>query len=166
VRAGIDSIEHGSFLDEEALTLMAQKGTALVFTPVLCMMDRLKKGHAPENIVAKATAATNAMNAVFKRALAKNVKIAFGSDAAVCPHGSQVAQFPFMAKLGMKPLAVLRAATSVNATLLGVNAGALEANKLADVVAVPGDPTKDMTAMERVLFVMKDGTVYRNDTKK
>jgi imidazolonepropionase-like amidohydrolase len=165
VRAGIDSVEHGSFLDDEALNLMAQKGTALVFTPVLCMMDRLKKSHAPENIVAKATAATNAMNGTFKRALAKNVKIAFGSDAAVCPHGSQVAQFAFMANLGMKPLAVIRAATSVDAQLLGVNAGTLEANKLADVVAVPGDPTKDMTAMERVLFVMKDGTVYRNDGK-
>ena len=166
VRAGIDSIEHGSFLDDEALNLMAQKGTHLVFTPVLCMLDRLKRSKAPENIVAKATAATSAMNGTFKRALAKNVKIAFGSDAAVCPHGTQTAQFAFMANLGMKPLAVLRSAMSVDATLLGMpDIGALEPNKLADVIAVPGDPTKDMTAMQRVLFVMKDGTVYRNDGK-
>lgn len=165
VRAGIDSIEHGSFLDDEALDLMRQKGTYLVFTPVSCIVDRLRRNKAPENVIAKATAATAAMGGTFKRALAKNVKIAFGSDAAVCPHASQVTQFAVMVKLGMKPLATLRAATSVNAALIGVNAGVLEANRLADVIAVPGDPSRDITVVEKVLFVMKDGVVYRNDGK-
>jgi imidazolonepropionase-like amidohydrolase len=165
VRAGIDSIEHGSFLDDEALELMRQKGTHLVFTPVPCMTERLKRNKAPEAIVQKATAATAAMGNTFKRAIAKNVKLAFGSDAAVCPHGMQTVQFGVLVKLGMKPLAALRSAMSVNATLIGVNAGALEANKLADVIAVPGDPSKDVTVVEKVMFVMKDGVVHRNDGK-
>lgn len=165
VRAGIDSIEHGSFLDDAALELMRQKGTHLVFTPVPCINERLKRNRAPEAIVQKATAATNAMSNTFRRAIAKNVKLAFGSDAAVCPHGSQTIQFDVLVKLGMKPLAALRSAMSVNATLIGVNAGALEANRLADVIAVPGDPSKDVTVVEKVMFVMKDGVVHRNDGK-
>jgi imidazolonepropionase-like amidohydrolase len=168
VRAGIDSIEHGSFLDDEGLDLMKQKGTYFVFTPVLCMNERLKKSGAPANVVAKGAAATTAADATFKRALAKGVKIAFGSDASVCPHGSQIAQFADMVRLGMKPLAAIRTATSIDAKLLGLDdkLGTLEIGKLADVVAVPGDPSADITAVEKVLFVMKDGVVYRNDSKR
>jgi imidazolonepropionase-like amidohydrolase len=168
VRAGIDSIEHGSFLDDEGLDLMKQKGTYLVFTPVLCLNERLKKAGAPANVVGKAAAATAAADSTFKRALAKGVKVAFGSDASVCPHASQVAQFADMVRLGMKPLAALRAATSVDAKLLGVDdsRGTLEPGKLADVIAVPGDPSGDITAVEKVFFVMKDGTVFRNDGKR
>jgi imidazolonepropionase-like amidohydrolase len=167
VRAGIDSIEHGSFLDDEALNLMKQKGTYLIFTPVLCLNERLKKAGAPANVVAKATAATAAADAMFKRALARGVNLGFGSDAAVCPHGSQVAQFADMVKLGMKPLATLRAATSADAKLLGRDElGSLEPGKLADVIAVPGDPSADITAIEKVFFVMKDGVIYRNDSKR
>jgi imidazolonepropionase-like amidohydrolase len=168
VRAGIDSIEHGSFVDNEGLDLMKQRGTYLVFTPVLCLNDRLKKSGAPQNVVDKATAATAAANATFKRALARGVKLAFGSDASVCPHGSQVAQFAAMVGLGLKPLAALRSATSADAALLGVDdqLGSLEAGKLADVIAVPGDPSADITAIEKVFFVMKDGVVYRNDGKR
>ena len=143
VKAGIDSIEHGSFLDDEALELMKQKGTYLVFTPVLCMNDRLKKAGAPANIVGKAAAATAAADQMFRRALDKGIKLGFGSDAAVCPHGTQVAQFAAMVRLGMKPLAALRSATSGDARLLGLDdkLGTLEPGKLADVVAVPGDPS-------------------------
>ena len=168
VRAGIDSIEHGSFLDDQALDLMKQKGTYLIFTPVLCLNERLKKAGAPANVVGKAAAATAAADSTFKRALAKGVKLGFGSDAAVCPHGQQVAQFADMVRLGMQPLAALRAATSSDAKLLGLDAqiGTLEAGKLADVVGVPGDPSRDITAIEKVLFVMKDGVVYRNDAKR
>jgi imidazolonepropionase-like amidohydrolase len=168
VRAGIDSIEHGSFVDNEGLDLMKQKGTYFVFTPVLCLNERLKKAGAPQNVVDKATAATAAANATFKRALARGVKLAFGSDAAVCPHASQVTQFAAMVGLGLKPLAALRTATSVDAALLGVDdkLGTLEAGKLADVIAVPGDPAADITAIEKVFFVMKDGVVYRNDGKR
>jgi imidazolonepropionase-like amidohydrolase len=167
IRAGIDSIEHGSFLDDQALDMMKQKGTYLIFTPVLCLNERLKKAGAPANVVGKAAAATAAADATFKRALARGVKLGFGSDAAVCPHGSQVAQFADMVRLGMKPLAALRAATSADAQLLGRDElGALEPGKLADVVGVPGDPSRDITAVEKVLFVMKDGVVYRNDARR
>lgn len=163
VRAGIDSIEHGSFLDEAALELMRQKGTHLVFTPASCIVERLLQNKAPETVVAKAKAAIAAMGNTFKRALAKNVKIAFGSDAGVCPHGSQVTQFGVMVRLGMKPLAALRSAMSTNAALIGVNAGVLEANRLADIIAVPGDPSRNISVVEKVLFVMKGGVVIRND---
>ena len=163
VRAGIDSVEHGSFLDDEAIELMARHGTYLVFTPTMCLAERLKKSHAPANIVQKNEAADAAQDSAFKRALARGVKIAFGSDAAVCPHGSQVTQFHRMVQLGMKPLAALRAATSVDAKLLGVDEklGALEPGKLADVIAVPGDPSRDITAVEHVSFVMKEGVIYK-----
>lgn len=168
VRAGIDSIEHGSFLDDQALDMMKQKGTYLVFTPVLCLNDQLKKSGAPANVIGKATAATAAADATFKRALAKGVKLAFGSDAAVCPHASQGPQFAHMVRLGMKPLAALRSATSAAATLLGIadKVGTLEAGRLADVIAVPGDPSGEVAAVEKVFFVMKDGVVYRNDGKR
>jgi imidazolonepropionase-like amidohydrolase len=163
VRAGIDSVEHGSFLDDEAIDLMRAHQTYFVFTPTVCLAERMKHSGAPENVVAKNKAADDAQESAFKRALQKGVKIAFGSDAAVCPHGTQAKQFAAMVKLGMKPLAALRAATSVDAQLLGVDGklGTLAAGKLADVIAVPGDPTKDITAMERVSFVMKDGVVYK-----
>jgi len=167
-RAGIDSIEHGSFLDDEALDLMHQKGTHLVYTPVLCLATSLEKSGAPPNVVGKAKAAMAAMEAVFKRAQAKGVKIAFGSDAGVCPHATQVAQFAAMVRLGMKPLAALRTAMSVDARLLGMDdkIGAIEPGKLADVIAVPGDPSRDVTVIEKVFFVMKDGVVQRNDGKR
>jgi imidazolonepropionase-like amidohydrolase len=168
IRAGIDSIEHGSFVDDEGLDLMKQKGTYFVYTPVLCIRERLKKAGAPANVVAKADAAVAAAEGTVKRALAKGVKVAFGSDAAVCPHGQQVNQFADLVRLGVKPLAALRTATSVDAKLLGLDdkLGALEAGKIADVIGVPGDPTRDIKVTEHVMFVMKDGVVYRNDGKR
>ncbi|RPH71468.1 MAG: amidohydrolase family protein [Myxococcaceae bacterium] len=164
IRAGIDSIEHGSFLDDEALELMRKKGTYFVPTPLPCMMKRLRDAKAPANILEKATAADGRAQETLKRAVAKNVRIAFGSDAAVCPHGTQLNQFAVFVRAGMKPLAAIRSATSVDAALLGVSdRGTLEVGKLADVVAVPGDPSRDIAVMERLFFVMKGGTVVRND---
>jgi imidazolonepropionase-like amidohydrolase len=164
IRAGIDSIEHGSFLDDEALELMRKKGTYFVPTPLPCMMQRLRDAKAPANILEKATAADGRAQETLKRAVAKNVRIAFGSDAAVCPHGTQLNQFAVFVRAGMKPLAAIRSATSVDAALLGVSdRGTLEVGKLADVVAVPGDPSRDIAVMERLFFVMKGGTVVRND---
>jgi imidazolonepropionase-like amidohydrolase len=165
VKAGMDSIEHGTFADDAALDLMKRHGTYLIFTPTLCMDARMKKNGAPPQVVQKAQAATAQENLMFKRALQKGVLVGFGSDAAVCPHGAQVLQFAHMVSLGMKPLAVLRAATSVDAHLFGVDdrLGTLQAGKLADVIAVPGDPSRDIHAVEHVRLVMKNGIVYRND---
>jgi imidazolonepropionase-like amidohydrolase len=165
LRAGIDTIEHGSFLDGEALDLMKKRGAALIYTPVLCLRERLKTSGAPPAIVAKANAATEKMASTLKLALAKNVIVAFGSDAGVCPHGSQVKQFADMVLRGMTPAATLRAATSVAAKVLGLEAdlGTLAVGKRADVIAVPGDPLKDITRIEKVTFVMRDGVVYRKE---
>ena len=165
LRAGIDSIEHGTFLDDEGLDLMRKKNAWLVFTPTLCLEERMQKNGAPPLVVAKAAAAKAREDAMFKRALQKGVNLAFGSDAAVCPHGTQLKQFAKMVSLGMKPLAAIRAATSGDARLFGVDGklGTLEAGKLADVVAVAGDPSRDIHAMEHVVFVMKDGVVYKNE---
>jgi imidazolonepropionase-like amidohydrolase len=104
---------------------------------------------------------------MFKNALAKGVKIAFGTDAAVCPHGRQAEQFEHMVALGMKPVAALKSATSEDAKLLGLDdqLGAIEPGKLADIVAVRGDPTRDIKQMKSIFFVMKDGIVYRHDAR-
>lgn len=163
VRAGIDSIEHGTFLDDEGAALMKAKGTYLVFTPTLCLAERMKHNGAPAAVVQKSAAADAQQDRMFAKALARGVKIAFGTDAAVCPHGSQWLQFAHMVKLGMKPLAVLRAATSSDARLFGVDdkLGTLEPGKLADIIAVAGDPSRDIAAMGNVVLVMKEGAVFK-----
>lgn len=163
LRAGIDSVEHGSFLDDEGLALLKQKGAALVITPTLCMAERLRKAKAPPLVLEKANAASGRQAQLVARALKAGVTIAFGSDAAVCPHGEQWKQMVYMAEHGMKPLAVLRAATSVNARLFGLDdrLGTLEAGRVADVIAVGGDPTADMARMKDVRLVVKDGVVAR-----
>jgi imidazolonepropionase-like amidohydrolase len=166
IRAGIDSIEHGTFLDDEALALMKARGT--VFIPTLMahqgLRERIERGAAMQPAVqAKARTAIAAAEATFRRALARGVKIGLGTDAGVYPHGRNAEELTLMVRFGMSPIGALKAATSVDAQLLGVSdrLGSLAAGKIADVIAVPGDPTKDIRAVERVSFVMKDGVVYR-----
>ena len=171
IRAGIDSIEHGSFLDDEALDMMKQRGTFLVATLMAGegLRERLARGDAlPANVADKARAALSSRDQMFRKAVAKGVRIAFGTDSAVYPHGRNAEEFRPMVALGMTPAAALRAATSVDAELFGVSdrLGTLEAGKLADVIAVPGDPTQDIRQTERVFFVMKDGVVYKHERPK
>jgi imidazolonepropionase-like amidohydrolase len=163
VKAGIDSIEHGTFADKEALTMMRGHGTTLIYTPTLCLAERMGKSGAPAEVVAKSHAADVQQDRMFQAALKMGVRLGFGSDAAVCPHGSQWAQMVHMVELGMRPVDVLRSATSTDARLLGVEAtlGTLEAGKLADVIAVPGDPLRDIARMSTVRLVMKEGVVYK-----
>ncbi len=166
IRAGIDSIEHGTFLDDEALDLMKKRGVVLIPTLMTSETDlKLAAMGAPASVVAKAKSANAAMFGTFRRAVDKGVLIGFGTDSAVTPHGRNAREFRYMVDGGMTPAEALRSATSVNAALLGIadRLGTLETGKLADVVAVPGDPTKDIRVMEQVLFVMKDGVVHRND---
>jgi imidazolonepropionase-like amidohydrolase len=161
VRAGIDSIEHGTFADDEALALMKRRGTPYVYTPTLCLARRMRTSGAPIEVVQKNAAADARGDETFKLAVQRGVTIAFGSDAAVCPHGSQWEQLAHMVSLGMPPLAVLRSATSTDARLFGVDdrLGTLERGKFADVIAVAGDPTRDMRAMKNVRLVMKEGVL-------
>jgi imidazolonepropionase-like amidohydrolase len=168
IRAGIDSIEHGSFLDDEALDMMNQKGTYYVPTlmAVQGLSEQIAKGVAiPPAIKVKADAAISAVHQTFRKAIAKNVKIGLGTDAAVYPHGRNAEEFHQMVDLGMKPIDALKAGTSNDAELLGLAStiGTLETGKLADVVAVPGDPTQSIRQTEHVFFVMKEGVVYKNE---
>jgi imidazolonepropionase-like amidohydrolase len=164
IEAGVDSIEHGSFLKPETLTLMKNKGTFL--TPTLMATEYImsKIDNYPPALQAKAKAAAAARSEMFRNAVKMGVKISFGTDAAVFPHGQNAKEFKLMVDLGMAPIDALKAATSSDAELFGVaqKLGVLEKGKLADIVAMPGDPTVDITATERVNFVMKEGKIIRN----
>jgi len=168
VRAGIDSIEHGSFLDNEALDMMKAHGTFFVPTlmALVGLQERIARGlYLPPAVLAKANAAGAALHTTFQTALAKGVKIGLGTDAGVYPHGRNPEEFHQMTDLGMKPIDALKAGTSVDAELLGLAAtlGTLEPSKIADIVAVPGNPTENIRQTENVFFVMKEGVIYRND---
>jgi imidazolonepropionase-like amidohydrolase len=164
IEAGVDSIEHGSFLKPETLQLMKTKGTYLVPTLMATEWILGKLDSYPPALQAKAKAAGVARTEMFRNAVKLGVKIALGTDAAVYPHGMNAKEFKLMVDLGLPPIEALRAATSVDADLLGVSAkvGTLEKGKLADIVAMPGDPTTDITATERVSFVMKEGKIVKN----
>jgi imidazolonepropionase-like amidohydrolase len=118
----------------------------------------------PPVLQAKARAAAAARSEMFRNAVKTGVKIGLGTDAAVYPHGQNAKEFKLMVDLGMAPLEALRAGTSVDADLFGIaeKVGTLEKGKLADIVAIPGDPTTDITATERVSFVMKEGRIVKN----
>ncbi len=171
IRAGIDSIEHGSFMDDEALDMMKQHGTYLVPTLIAgeSLKEKMEKGlYLPPAIAAKARAAVGARTQMFQHAVAKGVKIGFGTDAAVYPHGHNAEEFHLMVNLGMKPIDALRSAASADAELLGLadKIGTLQTGKLADVVAVPGDPAENIRKTEQVFFVMKEGVIYKNERQK
>jgi imidazolonepropionase-like amidohydrolase len=164
IEAGVDSIEHGSFMKPETLTRMKNKGTFL--TPTLMATEWImsKIDNYPPALQAKAKAAGAARSDMFRNAVKMGVKISFGTDAAVFPHGQNAKEFKLMVDLGMTPIDALKSATANDAELLGLvqKVGTLEKGKLADIVAVPGDPTADITATERVSFVMKEGKIIRN----
>jgi imidazolonepropionase-like amidohydrolase len=164
IEAGVDSIEHGSFMKPETLTLMKQKGTFL--TPTLMASEYImaKLEQYPPALQAKARAAYNARSEMVRNAVKMGLKISFGTDAAVFPHGQNAKEFKLMVDLGMTPIDALKSATANDAELLGLaqKVGTLEKGKLADIVAMAGDPTADITATERVSFVMKEGKIIRN----
>ena len=165
IRAGIDSIEHGSFLDDEALDMMKSRGTYYVPTLMAAegLKERLTDGYLPPVIAAKARLAIDALDATVRKALARGVKVVVGTDAAVYPHGRNAEEFHLLVNLGMKPIDALKAGTSLDAELLGVadRTGSLEAGKFADIVACPGNPEENIRQVERIRFVMKEGVVYR-----
>ncbi len=167
ILAGVDSVEHVSFIDDEGIRMAKERGTYLVFdiyNDDYILQEGIKMGMHPESIEKeKKVGKTQREN--FLKAWRGGVKMAFGSDAGVYPHGDNWRQFPYMVEFGMKPVEALKAATVWAAELMGVSTevGVVKAGLRADLIAVAGDPLADVRAMGNVRFVMKDGKVYRND---
>ena len=159
-RAGIDSIEHGSILTEEAIALMKERGTYLV--PTTYLTETIPLDILPPIVRRKAETVLPLAKVSVRKAIAAGVKIAFGTDAGVYPHGDNAKEFAALVERGMTPLAALRSATLNAIDLLGVDdRGIIAEGRLADIIAVAGNPLEDITATERVRFVMKGGKVYR-----
>ncbi len=168
VLAGVNSIEHGTFMTEEIMALMKQRGTYLVptITAGRSVADSAKKpGYYPDIIVPKAIATGSRIQATFGKAYKAGVPIAFGTDAGVFAHGKNWMEFVYMNEAGMPAMEIIQAATIKAADLIGITdiLGTIEKGKLADIIAVDGDPIKDVKAMSMVKFVMKNGVVYKNE---
>ena len=165
--AGVDSIEHGSFIDEEDIEIMKQHGTYLVPTLYLgdWLMENYSKTGMTENNLEKAKAVLPAARQNIARAFREGVKVAFGTDSSVYPHGLNAHEFAVMVKLGLTPLQSIQAATVNAADLLGWSdrVGSLEPGKFADIIAVDGDPLADVTVLEHVRFVMKGGELIKSE---
>lgn len=168
--AGVDSIEHGSYIDDAGIAEMKKNGTYLVPTLYLgdWFLENAERNHVPDFYLAKAKAVIPVARKNIAHAFASGVKVAFGTDAAVYPHGLNAHEFAVMVKLGLTPLQAIQAATVNAADLLGWpgKVGSLEPGSWADIVAVDGDPLQDVTTLERVKFVMKGGEVVKNEYGK
>jgi imidazolonepropionase-like amidohydrolase len=163
VRAGVHSVEHGSLMDDESIEMMAERGTFLV-ADVYCgdwiAQEGRRAGWSPTTL-RKNDETTGAQRAGFRKCVEAGVRIAFGTDSGVYPHGWNAKQFAYMVRHGMTPMQAIRSATVVAAELLGCahELGSLETGHSADAIAVRGDPVEDVSALERVDFVMKGGEV-------
>lgn len=165
VKAGVASIEHGSMLDDEAIRLMKENGTYLV--PTTYVVERLDLSVLPPTIRAKAEEVIPLAVDSLERAIDAGVRIAFGTDSGVIPHGENAGEFAVMVERGMTPLEALRSATLYAADLLGVeDRGVIEPGRLADLVAVPGNPLEDIGATERVSFVMLGGRIIEGGARR
>jgi imidazolonepropionase-like amidohydrolase len=166
IRGGVSSIEHGTFMDDEGMKLMKQFGTWYVptITAGKSTADSAKiPGYYTEIVTPKALATGPQIQKTFAKAYKEGVKIAFGTDAGVFKHGLNWLEFTYMIEAGMKPMDAIKAATINAAELLGEKdkLGSIETGKLADVVAVDGDPLKDPQVFGKIVFVMKGGTIYK-----
>jgi imidazolonepropionase-like amidohydrolase len=165
IRAGVRTIDHGSMLDEEAVAML-KGSSSTYYVPTLYTSDVIdKSAQVPASEKERERQIRDAQYAGFRRALAAGLPIGLGSDAAVIPHGQNAHELSVRVRMGEKPMAALVSATRLNAEILGWSdrIGTVEKGKLADLVAVPGDPLADITAVERVGFVMKGGTIHRDD---
>jgi len=160
IKAGIASIEHGSTLDAEAIRLMKEKGTYLV--PTVYIAERINLDALPPVMRRKAEEVMPVSEKSVKEAIKSGVNIAFGTDAAVIPHGENAKQFDVLVRMGMQPVEAIRSATIYAAKLLETpDRGQLKAGLLADIIAVQGNPLENVKVLEEVKFVMKDGKVYK-----
>jgi len=169
-QAGVDSIEHGSYIDDAGIAEMKKNGTYLV--PTLYLADwflaNAERLQVPPELIAKGKEVMPAARKNIAHAFSSGVKVAFGTDAAVYPHGLNAHEFAVMVKLGLSPLQSIQAGTINAADLLGWSdkIGAVEPGKWGDIIAVDGDPLQDVTTLERVKFVMKGGEVVKNEYGK
>jgi imidazolonepropionase-like amidohydrolase len=169
VRAGVTSIEHGSLIDDEGIKMMKERGTYLVadiYNDDYILAEFAKLGY-PEKIIEKERMVGRTQRENFQKAAKAGVKLAFGTDAGVYPHGWNAKQFAHMIKWGLTPTQAIQTATVNAADLLGWNdkVGVIAPGAFADIIAVDGDPLKDVTELERVKFVMKGGMVYKSEGK-
>jgi imidazolonepropionase-like amidohydrolase len=167
VLAGVDSIEHGTYMTDEVMELMKERGTYWVPTNMAgewVAKKAQEPGYLPEIVRPKAAAIGPAIRETFRKAHAAGVKIAFGTDSGVSPHGENAREFELMVEGGMPPIKAIQSATLVAAQLLRIDdkLGTLEEKKLADVIAVKGNPLEDIRAMHEVVFVMKEGVAYKS----
>jgi imidazolonepropionase-like amidohydrolase len=165
IRAGVASVEHATLIDDEGIALAKQHGTYLVMDiyDEECIQADGKKGKMPADFLEHDRELGEAQRENFRKAVKAGVKLAFGTDAGVCPYGTDAKQFAYMVKYGMTAMQAIQAATSSAADLIGRSNefGSIKPGKYADVVALAGDPLKDVTLLEDVQFVMKDGKVYK-----
>ena len=165
IRAGVASVEHATLIDDEGIALAKQRGTYLVMDiyDEECIQADGKNGTMPADFLEHDRELGEAQRENFRKAVKAGVKLAFGTDAGVCPYGTSAKQFAFMVKYGMTPMQAIQAATSAAADLIGRSNkfGSIKPGKYADVVAVLGDPLKDVSLLENVQFVMKDGVAYK-----
>lgn len=167
IRAGVDSVEHGSMIDEEGIRMMLEKGTWLVadiYNDDYILSEYSKMG-APEQIIEKEKIVGRTQRENFKKAVTAGVKVAFGTDAGVYPHGWNGKQFAKMVEWGLTPMQAIQAATVNASDLLGWSdtLGSVSEGKFADIIAVKADPLEDISILENISFVMKGGTVYKNE---
>jgi len=167
VRAGAASIEHGTLIDDEGIALMRERGTYLVadiYNDEYLMGEAARQG-LPKDFLEKERNLGQIQRENFRKAVQAGVKIAFGSDSGVYPHGWNAKQFVYQVKYGQTPMQAIQSATINAADLIGVaeQIGSIRPGKLADLIAVPGNPLEDITQLERVSFVMKDGKIYKRD---
>jgi imidazolonepropionase-like amidohydrolase len=166
IRAGVHTIEHASLIDDEGIRLAKEKGAWLsmdIYNTEYTQSEGRKNGVLEDNL-RKDREIADIQRENFRRAHRAGVKMVFGSDAGIYPHGQNAKQFAVMVKYGMAPVEAIRAATINAADALGrSDVGAIEAGRLADLIAVDGDPTTDVTVLETVPFVMKGGVVYKRD---
>jgi imidazolonepropionase-like amidohydrolase len=166
IRAGVSSIEHGTFMDDEVIGLMKQYGTYYVptITAGKSVADSAKiPGYYPPLVVPKAIATGPKIQSTFAKAYKEGVKIAFGTDAGVFAHGKNYKEFEYMTEVGMPAMEAIKSATMNAADLLGISdrLGSIEKGKIADIIAVNGDPLKDIKVLSLMSFVMKEGVVYK-----
>lgn len=165
--AGVNSIEHGSYIDDAGIAAMKQRGTYLVPTLFIgdFLLQNLAALHMPEFLAVKARQVLPAAKQHVARAIQAGIKVAFGTDAGVYPHGLNAKEFSSLVSAGMTPLGAIQAATVNAADLMGWSdrVGTLQAGKFADIIAVDGDPLQDVRTLENVRFVMKGGKVYKNE---